>query len=411
VLIEGSKIVEVGQRIQLGGDVKVFDVSGKTLMPGLIDTHVHFSAWFQWLISQQQAPLSYLMAKTLLNLRRTLETGITTARDLGGLEAGFVDAQADGLIPGPRLQTALVIIQATNGLTDIMPGVGGTITPQGLTAFLPGLPSPWADGVPGVRAKVREVLRFGAQVIKVANSGVPWSKTYLRPDRPLFTPEEMEAIVDEAHRAGAKVCCHVAGYEDTQSTLEAIRAGVDLIDHGSLLDNECIEEMVRRGVWYCPMFSIMEFHATRNPDLPVRPIAARAYELTKESFRKAVKAGVRVCMGTDHGAETGWQSNEMATMVENGMTPMQSIVASTLAAAECLGMEKRVGSIEAGKEADLLVVDGDPLEDLRKLADPKYLTLVMQAGKAVSGPMTGQFPYQVPENLNLLPVRPVKRSW
>jgi imidazolonepropionase-like amidohydrolase len=327
------------------------------------------------------------------------------------LEVGFVQAQADGLILGPRLQTALVIIQATNGLTDIMPGVGGTITPQALTAFLPGLPSPWADGAAGVRAKVREVLRFGAHVIKVANSGVPWSKTYLRPDRPLFTPEEMEAIVDEAHRAGAKVCCHVAGYEGPQATIEAIRAGVDLIDHGSLLDDECIEEMMRRGIWYCPMFSIMEFHATRNPDLSVRPIAARGYELTKESFRKAVKAGVRVCMGTDHGAETGWQGNEMATMAENGMTPMQAIVASTLAAAECMGMEKLVGSLEVGKEADLLVLDGDPLKDLKVLADPGRLMLVMQAGKAVSGPMAAQFPYQVPENLNLLPVHPTKRSW
>jgi len=248
-------------------------------------------------------------------------------------------------------------------------------------------------------------------VIKVANSGVPWSKTYLRPDRPLFTPEEMEAIVDEAHRAGAKVCCHVAGYESTQSTLEAIRAGVNLIDHGSLLDDECIKEMVKRGTWYCPMFSIMEFHATRNPDLSVRPIAARGYELTKESFRRAVKAGVRICMGTDQAIETGWQGNEMATMADNGMTPMQAIVTSTLAGAQCMGMDGLVGSLEVGKEADLLVVNGNPLEDLRTLADPKNLFLVMQAGKPVSGPMAMEFPYQVPENLNLLPARPAKRAW
>jgi imidazolonepropionase-like amidohydrolase len=411
VVIEGSKIAEVTQQTQFSQDVKVFDVSGKTVMPGLIDTHVHFGVWFQWLISQQAVPLSYLMAKTALHMRRALETGVTTARDLGGLEVGFVQAQSDGLIPGPRLHTGLVIIQATNGLTDIMPGVGGTITPQGLTAFLPGLPSPWADGVAGVRAKVREVLRFGAQVVKVANNAVPWSKTYLRPDRPLFTLEEMEAIVDEAHRAGAKVCCHVVGYESTQATIEALKAGVDLLDHAPLLDDECIEEMVKRKTWYCPMFSIIEFHAHRNPDLSVRPIAAKAFELTRESFRKALEAGVRVCMGTDQAIETGWQGNEMAIMAENGMTPMQSIVTSTLAGAQCMGMDGLVGSLEVGKEADLLVVDGETLKDLRTLADPKNLFLVMQAGKPVSGPLAAEFSYQVPENLNLLPVRPTKRAW
>jgi imidazolonepropionase-like amidohydrolase len=116
-------------------------------------------------------------------------------------------------------------------------------------------------------------------------------------------------------------------------------------------------------------------------------------------------------MGTDQAIETGWQGNEMAIMAENGMTPMQAIVASTLAGAQCMGMDRLVGSLEVGKEADLLVIDGDPLKDLRTLADPKNLFLVMQAGKPVSGPLAAEFPFQVPENLNLLPVRPAKRAW
>jgi imidazolonepropionase-like amidohydrolase len=411
VVIDGAKIVEISEKRKFGSGVVVLDATGKTIMPGLIDTHVHFSPWFQWLISSQAKPLTYWMSKTALHMRLFLQTGVTTARDMGGLEVGFAEAQADGLIPGPRTKTALVIIQATNGLTDNMPGVGGTITPQGLTAFLPGLPSPWADGEDGVRAKVREVLRYGADMIKCANTPVPWTSPKLRSDRPLFTRPELDAIVDEAHRAGVQVCCHVTGYESTDSTLDAIRAGVDLIDHGSLLDDECVSEMVRRGTYYCPMFAIMDFHRKRNPDLSVRPIAEATWELTKASFRKAVDAGVRICMGTDQAIETGWQGLELQCMVENGLAPMEALVVSTKQAAQALGMDELVGTLESGKEADLLVLDGDPLQDVRVLQNVENLLLVMQGGKPVYGALSQQLPYEPVENLSLLSARPTKRSW
>ena len=411
VVIDGAKIVEISEKRKFSSDVKVVDATGKTIMPGLIDTHVHFSPWFQWLISSQTKPLTYWMSKTALHMRLFLQTGVTTARDMGGLEVGFAEAQADGLIPGPRTKTALVIIQATNGLTDNMPGVGGTITPQGLTAFLPGLPSPWADGEDGVRAKVREVLRYGADMIKCANTPVPWTSPKLRSDRPLFTRPELDAIVDEAHRAGVQVCCHVTGYESTDSTLDAIRAGVDVIDHGSLLDDECVSEMARRGTYYCPMFAIIDFHRKRNPDLSVRPIAEATWELTRTSFRKAVDAGVRICMGTDQAVETGWQGLELQCMVENGLAPMEALVVSTKQAAQALGMDGVVGTLEVGKEADLLVLDGDPLQDVRVLQDVGKLLLVMQAGKPVYGALSQQLPYEPVENLSLLSARPTKRSW
>lgn len=412
IVIEDNKIAAINRQSEFDDSVQLVDVSGKTVMPGIIDTHVHFSYWFQWLISEQKTSLSYMMCETVLEMRNALQGGVTTARDLGGMEVGFVEAQAHGIIRGPRMQTALVIIQPTNGLTDIMPGVGGAITPQGLTQFLPGLPSPWADGVDAVRAKVREALRYGAHVIKIANTAVPWTKPHLKPDRSLFTPEELAAIVDEAHRAGVKVCCHVIGYEDTGSTLEAIKAGVDLVDHGSLLDDECIEEMVKRGTWYCPMFSIIEFHRNRNPNVSVRPIASRCFDLTVESFEKALKAGVKICMGTDGGAESGWQAHEMAMMAKYGMTPMESITASTLRSAEAMGLEEQVGSLQVGKEADLLVVKENPLINLRSLGDFRNLELVMQAGRPVSGPMVSEFEYEYPDQLayvNMIP--PQKRAW
>jgi imidazolonepropionase-like amidohydrolase len=411
LIIHDSQIVEVSEKREFGSDVQVLDVSGRTVMPGLIDTHVHFSPWFQWLISSQAKALTYWMSRAVLFMKLFLETGVTTARDMGGLEVGFAEAQADGLILGPRTHTALVIIQATNGLTDNMPGIGGTITPQGLTAFLPGLPSPWADGEDGVRAKVREVLRLGADIIKCANSPVPWTTPKLLPDRPLFTRAELESLVDEAHRAGVQVCCHVVGYESTDSTLDAIRAGVDVIDHGSLLDDECVTELARRGTWYCPMFAIMDFHRKRNPNPMVRPIANRTYELTKASFRRAVEAGVRICMGTDQGVETGWQGIELHLMTENGLTPMDAIVVSTKRAAEAMRMDELVGTLEPGKEADLLVLNGDPLQNIRVLSDVKNLLLVMQAGKAISGPLTQQLPFEPLENLSFLSVRPTKRPW
>ncbi|MBN1314792.1 MAG: amidohydrolase family protein [Anaerolineales bacterium] len=408
VIIQGSKILELTQQQKFGPDFNVIDVSGKTIMPGLIDTHVHFSFWAQWLMSMQSYPLSWLMSLTAMNMRSHLELGVTSARDMGGLEVGFPRAQAAGMIPGPRMHTCLTIIQATNGLTDLMPGVGGTITAQGKTAFLPGLPSPWANGVAEVRAKVREVLRFGADLVKCANSGVPWGSEKLLPDRPLFTYEELEALVDEAHRAGVIVCCHVIGYNDVSSTLDAIKAGADLIDHGSLLDEECVEEMAKRGTWYCPMFAIMDFHRSRNPNPEVHPIASKSFDDTCRSFELAVKAGVRICMGTDGGAETGWQGNEMYWMVENGMTPMEAIVTSTKRAAEAMRIDKLVGTLEPGKEADLLVVDGDPLQDVRIANDAKYLSLVMQSGKPVSGPLAAGFPYRLPDHFSFVTGRPIK---
>lgn len=332
-------------------------------------------------------------------MRALLERGVTTARDMGGLEIGICQAQEEGVIPGPRTKTVCVIIQPTNGLLDLLPGAGGAITPQGLKTFLPGLPSPWADGPDNCRAKVRETLRYGAHFVKIANTAVPWHQPHLRPDRPLFTQAEVEAMVDEAKRAGTEVCCHICCYESTQAAKEALNAGVHLIDHGGYLDDECIELMLKNNVWLSPTFSVMKWHAEKSPLPFAREISKRFIELSQKSFEKAVKAGVRVCMGTDHAYEIGWHGGEIEAMVESGMTPMQAILASTKLAAEALKMDNLVGTLEAGKEADLLVVDGNPLEKPGILADPKNLSLVMQAGKPCAGPMVSQFDFEAPDQI------------
>ena len=377
LLIEGTKIVDVSQQRAFGPEVRIVDLGGRTVMPGLIDCHIHFAHWGMNLIAYQQQSLMLLAAETVAALRTTLEAGCTTARDLGGLDAGFREAVAKGLIAGPRLHCSLVIVSPTNGIVD-------ATTVQGLPSpVVPGMPRPECNGPYGVRAKVREVLRQGADVIKIATSGGV-SSAKLHPKRPIFTAEEVEAIVDEAHMAGVPVCCHALG---GPGVLTAVRAGVDTIEHGGWLDDACIEEMVRRRTWYVPTFAVYRWHATLGPQFKQeRARAMNQHHI--ESFRRALQAGVRIAMGTDAGGY-GYGDNglEPVLMVEAGMTPAQAIEVSTRRSAECMGIADEVGTLARGKEADLIVLDADPLADIGVLRETKHRALVMKGGAAVTGPL------------------------
>lgn len=377
IVIEGSKMVEVGPGRDLGSDVQIIDVAGKTVMPGLIDCHIHFAHWGMNLIEHQGKHLMLLAAETADALKTTLEAGCTTARDLGGLDAGFVEAVAKKLIPGPRLQSSLIIVSPTNGIVD-------PTTAQGLPSpAVPGMPTPECNGPDGARAKVREVLRCGGDVIKIATTGGV-SSAKVDPRRQLFTREEVEAIVDEAHMAGVRVTCHALG---GPGLLMAVRAGVDTIEHGGWLDEESVGEMARRGTWYVPTFAVYRWHATLGPEFKQeRARAMREHHL--RSFTLAMQAGVRIVMGTDAGGY-GYGDNglELELLVEAGMTPMQAIEASTKRAAECMDVQAEVGTLEAGKEADLLVLDGDPLQEIGVIRRRERLALVMQGGQAVAGTM------------------------
>ena len=377
VVIDDSKIVEVSRQREFGSEVSVVDVAGKTVMPGLIDCHIHFAHWGMNLLEHQDKHLMLLAAETAHALRTTLEAGCTTARDLGGLDVGFVEAVAQKLIPGPRLQSSLIIVSPTNGIVD-------PTSAQGLASpVVPGMPTPACNGPHEARAKVREVLRCGGDVIKIATTGGV-SSAKVDPRRQLFTREEVEAIVDEAHTAGVQVTCHALG---GPGLLMAVRAGVDTIEHGGWLDEESVAEMARRGTWYVPTFAVYRWHATLGPEFKqVRARAMREHHL--RSFALAMQAGVRIAMGTDAGGY-GYGDNglELELLVEAGMTPMQAIEASTKRAAECLGIQAEVGTLEAGREADLLVLDGDPLQDVGVIRRREQLALVMQAGQVVAGTM------------------------
>jgi len=384
VVIEGSKVVEVSRQREFGSEVQIIDVSGKTVMPGLIDCHQHFAPKFMWLISEQANPLMYLASEAVHAMKGCLEAGCTTARDMGGLEVGFVRAQAEGLISGPRLQSSLVIIQPANGLTDnFPPSLGSAVSPQGLQATAPGIPLPWCNGPWEARAKVREVLRYGADVIKVANSDIDNTRV-------LFTQEELDAIVDEAHRAGVPVGCHA---HTPDSAMMAIRAGVDSIEEGCLLDETCVAEMAKRGTWYVPCLSNPHWWLDGAKDPDTKQWAQTIVDGNRRAFILSMQAGVPIAMGTDSGYAVGEAALEPEWMVEAGMKPLEAIAVSTGRAAEFLGLKDKIGTVETGKEADLLVLDGDPLKDIAVLSRRKHLSLVMQAGKPVAGPLVNQFPW------------------
>ena len=387
VVIDGSKVIEARPSLEVGPGVLQLDLDGKIVMPGLIDCHQHFGDWFQWLISSQRKPLMYLAGQTVRTLGDTLHAACTTARDMGGLEAGFRDAVADGLIEGPRLQTALTIIQPTNGLTDHLADFASAITPQGLHVDLPGIPSPWCDGPDACRAKVREVLRYGADVIKIANDG-PAEPNRCR-DRALFTQAELEALVDEAHRAGVIISAHAYYPGPVQM---AVRAGVDSIEEGGHLDEASVEAMAAAGTWYVTSVTNGRWWLARSKTDAERASRKGDVDAQRHALILAREAGVRIALGTDAPFQANSAAIELGWLVEAGFTPMEAIACATSRAAELLSLDHLVGALVPGKEADLVVVDGDPIADIGVLTDATRLSLVMKAGQAVSGVLASQLP-------------------
>lgn len=358
-------------------DHDVIDVAGATVLPGLIDCHDHLAAHGydlarRWGLDE---PASTRHLRTAHAIERTLALGYTTVRDAGGLDAGFRSAVEEGLIRGPRLLTAVAIISPIGG-------IGDATSPSGHECLVPAdpaLPRGVARGVDDVRNVVRTMIRAGADVIKCATTGGASSRVGHGPRDPAFDRDEMRALVDEAHALGRTVMCHALGGPGLRLALEA---GVDSIEHGCYLDEdpELIAMMAERGVFLVPTLTVYEYHR-RSPAPHVRERAQVLHEHHLETVRRALAAGVRVVAGTDAGGH-GHPPNalELAHLVATGLTPMQAIQAATGLAAECLGLEREIGTLEKGKRADLVVVDGDPLADMRVLTDPERIRLVLKDG-------------------------------
>ena len=380
IIISGNQIVDVkpsADLTDLGNNVRILDRSNTTAMPGIIDCHDHLAHLGLDLKQRLNTPPSLAILQIGKWVTETLMNGVTTVRDAGGIAPGVKMAVERGVIPGPRLFISITMMSQTGGHGDYTMPSGAFIPP------LPGLTSGIADGVEGVRLKTREIIGMGADWVKVATTGGIGSPRG-EADTPQFTLEELKAIVDEAHRVGKPVLAHAHGGEGLKMCIEA---GVDSIEHAALAEDEDLRLMAEKGIWLVPTLSIfirMLERMNREPGTIPDYIANKTEAVAKaqrHSFKKAVELGVPIAMGTDAGAlGHGENTKELVYMVKAGMTPMQSIVASTGMAAKLLGMGDKLGTLEPRRLADLLLIDGDPLTDISTVADPNRLVMVMKDG-------------------------------
>ena len=306
--------------------------------------------------------------RATVSARIALENGFTTIRDLETEGAMYADVDVKtavnrGIIPGPRMFVATRALAPT-----------GMYNP---TRFSWELEMPggvqFADGADGVRKAVREQIKYGADWIKYYADGGTQLRDGVIHSRPNYTDEESKALVDETHRLGKKVAAHAGGVEAIES---ALRAGVDTIEHGNGMNEELASMMVAKGAWWCPTLYIYQ----RNP----RAAASETTKVREKGFRAALAKGVKIIYGTDIGgyAWTETQTKDFSMMVNWGMTPMAAIQSATIRGAEALDQQDRFGTIEAGKFADIVAVNGDPTQDITELERVQW---VMKGGVVYKG--------------------------
>lgn len=379
VVDDDGVITEIARDVPKGA--AVIDASELTVLPGLIDCHVHLGSNAESIQQRLLVPLSLGVAQTLVNARTTLEAGFTTVRDAGGTPKGVKLAIERGLFPGPRMRIAVGALSQTGGHGD-------TLMPSGtqLRVSDPEHPVTVVDGADNVRRATRELLRAGADQIKTMTSGGVLSPND-EPTATGFSPEEIAAIVYEAHAAGKTVMSHA---QATQGIRNAVLGGIESIEHGIYLDEETALEMKKRGTYLVATLiaPLWVLRRAKTDPASIPPYAKRKAEevvaVHQRAFRMAVDLGVPIAMGTDTGVGPhGTNAEEIALMVEHGMTPMQAIVATTKTAAECSRVGHLVGTVVPGKRADLIGVRGDPLSEIALFKDPKRIELVVKDGVRV----------------------------
>jgi imidazolonepropionase-like amidohydrolase len=372
-----GKISAVGHGAPIPAGARVVDEGRRTVLPGLIDAHTHVALhagdYDQQIL--RETP-EYRAIQATVAAKKILESGVTTIRDLGNEGAGFADvalrdAIAKGLVPGPRILAAIQPVTAT-----------GAYRLVGYSPYLhiPAI-SEAADGVTEVRKAVRTLVSEGADVIKIYMES--FEKKPLRTDiltgAQNYSRDELTAIVDEAHRAHVKVAAHT--YSDEAGRIAA-DVGVDSIEHGLYLSEETFRLMAKRGIYYVPTLMVYEYWRDGIIFAPV-PQAKRlqlANTVTEHiaAYRRALKSGVKIAFGTDTFELPGTNPRELELMVKYGMAPLDALRAATSGSADLLGISDVAGTIEAGKSADIIAVEGDPLEDMSAL---RNVRLVMKSGQ------------------------------
>ena len=377
VLINGDRIQAVGRsgEVSIPKGARVLDLGSATLLPGLIDLHTHLNDEPEFhgvaFHTLSAARMAIIGAK---GARMTLDAGFTAVRNVGSSHYADV-ALRDGInagdVPGPRMQVSGPMIGSTGSHCDYT-----YLAPEFHYAD-----EGVANGVPAVLEKVREVLKYGADWVKFCSSGGVFSQGDL-PDDVQFSPEEMAAIVAEGHRHGKKVAAHAHG---TRAIIEAVKAGVDTIEHGSLLDDEAIRLMKEHGTYLVADIYDDDFilqhgkeYGYTDENLAKEKMLGQKQ---RDSFRRAVQAGVKVGYGTDTGSiPFGQNGKQFFYMVKYGLTPMQAIQSATTWAADVMNWSDRIGSLDAGKYADLIAVTGNPLDDITIL---ERVPFVMKGGQVV----------------------------
>jgi len=381
VLVEGKRISAAGPAaaIRIPDGAETVDASGKTVMPGLIDTHVHIMATSASLEQRLFTPKAVSYFQAAQNLERTLRAGFTTIRDAGGADAGIRQAVEMGLVAGPRLVASGMIGQ-TGGLMELRFPSGAQILNEDAWRV--------CDGVEEVRKTMRKVLREDVDFIKIFTTGgvvAPQGSPFVAE----WSASELAVIVEEASRCGAGVMAHAEGNAGIKS---ALRAGVTSIEHGDVLDQEAIDLFLATGIYLVPTLHISKVLSDQRDTAGLSESSRRKAErLAKEgegSFRRASEAGVKVALGTDAfiAGMHGTNAVELQLMMEEGgLSAMEAIIAGTKNAADCCLLGEQVGTLEAGKLADILVIDGNPLDDITVFQDSERIT-VYKEGALVDGP-------------------------
>ena len=370
VTIEGGKIAAVSTGAAPKG-ANVIELPKATLLPGLIDAHTHLT--FEPSFGYQELGVS-IPKEALIgakNARVTLEAGFTTVRNVGArgyTDIALRDAVNEGLVPGPRIIASGPALSITGGHCD------ENLLPYEWHAKSDGA----ADGVEGVQHKVREIIKYGADVIKVCATGGVLSKGD-DPQASQYTLEELKAIVADAHRLGRKVAAHAHG---AQGIIWATEAGVDSIEHGSYINDEGIKLMKEHGTYLVPTQYLADWMRENAARIGLPAMYAEKMKnvttVSRENVARAMRAGVKIAFGTDAAVYPhGLNAHEFAVYVQMGMTPLQAIQSATVNAADLLGWSDRVGTIDPGKFADIVAVEGDPLKDITLLQHP---AMVMKGG-------------------------------
>lgn len=374
IVVEDGKIKDVGATVPAG--VEVIDLSRSTCLPGLTDTHTHIllqgditaADYDEQLVKQSP---EYRTILATVNARRALEYGFTSIRDVETEGAGYADADVkkainNAVIPGPRMQVATRALDVTGAYP--------------LQGYAPNVPVPHGvqlvDGADNARQAVREQISHGADWIKVYSDRSYWVRDDgVLDDIPTFTMDELRAIVDEAHRERRKVASHAMALNGVHNSVEA---GVDSIEHGNYITDADLKTMAARGIFYVPTIYVGEYVAQGRAATGAT-VWPKMIAIHEDTFRRAMKAGVKIAFGTDAGG-FDWKidpAKEFSSMVEFGMTPAQAIRSATSSASELLGTQKELGTIETGKLADIVAVPGDPLADVSLMEKVEF---VMKGG-------------------------------